>query len=57
MIDELDQMQLDDKTIIIIIPSKCDAYLNDQNNWLMNNHKFPPLIEPTRQKKSYIDNR
>lgn len=32
-----------------------DAYLEDQNNWLMDEGDLTPVLEPTRHKDFYID--
>ena len=59
-VNELDEMQLDNQNyhnyVNFYAWDKRDLYFRNDSNWLMKNHEFPALMEPTRQKKSYIDN-
>lgn len=59
-VSELDRLRFvhqdDGRYIYFNSWDKRDSYLNHQSNWLMRNNEFSPLMEPTRQKKSYVDN-
>jgi len=59
-VSELDRLRFvhqdDGRYIYFNSWDKRDSYLNHQSNWLMKNNEFSPLMEPTRQKKSYVDN-
>lgn len=56
-VTELDELQTTEYNRYCYIRnwSKRDAYLAESSNWLMKDTKFEAMVEPTRQKKIYID--
>lgn len=56
-VSELDVLQVVDRGYYQSIEnwSMRGAYLADRSNWLIKDAKLAEILEPTRQKKSYID--
>ena len=56
-VSELDQLQVIENSYYQYIESwsKRGAYLADRSNWIMKDAKLVEVLEPTRQKQSYID--
>lgn len=56
-ISELDDLQVNDKSYYAYFehwPGR-EAYLADRSNWLMKEAELSEILEPTRQKQSYVD--
>lgn len=56
-VSELDELQVVERGYYQSIEnwSMRGAYLADRSNWLMKDAKLAEILEPTRQKQSYID--